>query len=172
MYNPILDYIILANGREDVEVWFQILIFIFVIVFWAIGGILKSYNASKEQKKSEPSQQQPQRPTDYDKFKKQALERLRQAREKFEPIATPPRQIKRTKPVQTASCNYVKKTSESTGYQNKKAEKSKEPSEIITEVTSSITQDLGLNKRENLRKALIHFEIFSKPRAMRPYHEQ
>jgi hypothetical protein len=149
-----------ANGDDDQGNWMQFLVFIIMAVIWSIGGIAKVKSSKAAQKDQEPSQKKTRRPGIPDSQKRpvqagpvirkpityqpviEKIEPLDEISEIFEPEIEPLKELNNFKPI-------IKKT---------------EP--------KSITQKksiLSIDNKDDLRKAILHYEILGKPKALRDF---
>jgi hypothetical protein len=162
-----------ANGDE--EGWMQILVFIVLAVLWAIGGIMKARAAKTQQEKQK--QQPKARPQP-----RPSLERFLQAE---------PERV-RTRPMQARAAKMTRqlmrdKTAEQAGKQQKQAVergyKEAPPASVEKKIveTPAVGEATGtaaiegngveIGTTEQLRAAILHFEIFGKCVGLRETQE-
>jgi hypothetical protein len=184
--NVLLSQIIFARN-DDVENWMNILFVVILMVFWALGGILKARaknvkEESEEPQSDKPARKQPQTLTD---FRNELFKHLgvshpsgpSSSRQYRRQIEQPRRRITRPQPTSLSIGTEKKLISVPT-----EEERSKFTSEPVIELkdketathqetpgTTAFAFDsiLDFTDTDDLRKAIIHYEILGKPLSLR-----
>jgi hypothetical protein len=162
-----------ANGDE--EGWMQLLVFIVLALFWVVGGIIKARAAKTQQEKQKQQPKPRPRP-------RPSLERFLQA----EP------QKPRTRPMQTRAAKMARQLArDKAAEQEKKEPVAVRSSESVKDVLAEVDkidhiceiapieaaiaavaeQGIELGTSEQLRTAMLHFEIFGKCVGLREAQE-
>ena len=167
-----------ANGDE--EGWIQLLVFIVLAVFWLVGGIMKARSAKRQQEKQKQQPKPRPRP-------RPSLERFLQR----EPEKT------RTRPMQTRASKITRQSlsfargrlvPDKAAEQAKKEPVAVQLSESVKDVLAGVNkinhigeiapmeaavsgQGIELGTSEQLRAAMLHFEIFGKCVGLRQAQE-
>lgn len=151
-----LAQIILAARNGDGSPWQQMLVFVVLAVFWAVGGILKARAAKSERQKEQ--QQPPKRPP------------------RPQPRPLQPRPVAAA---QSLTSEYDAKTRQGTAAATFMPPEFKIPEPVLSKplglpkklrkpVSRVIAKpSLELDSPRMLRKAILHYEILGKPLAMR-----
>jgi hypothetical protein len=176
---------ILARN-EDVENWMNILLVVIIAVFWALGGLLKarSRNVKEESEESQSDKSARRRPKTSTNLKKEFFKQLgfshpagqgsRQYRRQIEQLR---RRITRPRPTSLSMGTEKKPISVPS-----KEERSKLTSEPVIELKDkdvvAIQQEmlgaafavkslLDYTDPDELRRAILHYEILGKPLSLR-----
>jgi hypothetical protein len=173
-----------SRGPEpDSEGWWQLLVFIVLAVFWAAGGIMKARSAAKAQTQKGKKPQGPGPGA--------------RARPSFERLLRAQPEKVRTRPGQTQAAKMARRferdkaareqmkepvTAQTTQYSKEilaEVEKVEHTSEAalveapMERATAALAgQGIELGTSEQLRAAILHYEIFGKCVAMREGREQ
>ncbi len=166
--------IVLGQPDGDEEGWMQLLVFIVLAVFWAIGGIMKARAAKskdgKQKQQTKPGPQPRPRPS---------LERL--LRSEPEKARTKPMQVRASKmarqlamdkaggkqPAQAKAVDYRLR-----GVQPEVVEQEKPAMEAAPGALAVVDgPEVEIGTSEQLRAAMLHFEIFGKCVALREAQE-
>jgi hypothetical protein len=164
-----------ANGDE--EGWMQILVFIVLAVFWAIGGIMKARAAKtqQEKQKQQPKERPQPRPRpSLERFLQREPEKAR-ARPMQARAAKIARQLVRDKAAEQAKKEPVAVQS-SESVKDVLAEVDKidyigEIAPVEAAMAAVARQEIELGTSEQLREAMLHFEIFGKCIGLREEQE-
>ncbi|MFA5553707.1 MAG: hypothetical protein WCZ89_07330 [Phycisphaerae bacterium] len=191
----ILGQLILAARRNDGDEsgWVQLLVFLVLGVFWAVGGIMKA-RADKEAKKkqleaeeisSEPTQQRPVRRYTIQRQPKPQMTPesrpvIRQSTPISRPMARPAPIYKQTsrfqKPSPISRSTFDKRLPKVSRYTEKQIEPAAPkviPQENVTDALAVSQKPLvALDSLEELRAAILHYEILGHPVALRESDEQ
>jgi len=171
-------------GQGDGEGWMQILVFVVLAVIWAIGGIMKARAEKANQQKQQPQQPVRQRPRGRPGFDK-----LFQTEQ---PEPKPRRPLVKPQPVVDSILSLKAKTAAPRVDVKKKVpvqavqaiEKKTQPlpdlrftmEDAFAESQASLATlpqaELRLSEPEQLRAAIIHYEIFGKCIAQRQPTDQ
>jgi hypothetical protein len=177
---------ILARN-EDVENWMNILLVVIIAVFWALGGLLKARSRKVKGESEEPQSDKParKRPQTSTNLKKEFFKQLgfshpagpgssRQYRRQIEQLR---RRITRPRPTSLSMGTEKKPISIPS-----KEERSKLTSEPVIELKDkdvvAIQQEmlgaafavkslLDYTDPDELRRAILHYEILGKPLSLR-----
>ncbi|MFA5422385.1 MAG: hypothetical protein WC374_00825 [Phycisphaerae bacterium] len=160
--------VILAKPEGDEQAWMQILVFIVLAVFWAIGGIMKA-RAAKAQEKEEP-QPKPQSRSG------SALERYMQSG--FQKAKAAQARLMKPPAFKPAAARK-KDTVRQSGYQTDQPEQPKltmhklRPDEQVETALAAVEDEIiEIGNEEQLRMAMLHYEIFGKCVAFRESQDQ
>jgi hypothetical protein len=184
--NEFLTQIIIARN-EDVENWMNILFVVIIVVFWALGGILKARARNAKEESEEPQSDKParKRPLTSTDLKKEFFKQLgfghpagpgssRQYRRQIEQLR---RRITRPRPTSLSIETEKKPISIPS-----KEERPKPTSEPVIELKDkdvvAIQQEmpgaafaakspLDYTDPDELRRAILHYEILGKPLSLR-----
>ncbi len=178
MHLVVAEFVLLGQGPDGEESsWMQLLVFIILAVFWAIGGIMKA-RAAKSQEEKQKRQTPPRPPR-----QRPSLERILQTEPEkapTKPIKAPAVKMAR-KPVpekvfglQVEEIAAVQATdyapSRSKVGAKKKAPLAEEKAEAAIMIMEEPQIQIGTS--DQLRAAIIHYEIFGKCIALRGSQEQ
>jgi len=187
--NEFLTQIIFARN-EDVENWMNILLVVIIAVFWALGGLLKARARNAKEESEEPQSDKPvrSRPKTSTNLRKEFFKQLgfshpagqdsRQYRRQIEQLR---RRITRPRPTSLSMETEKKPISVPS-----KEERSKLTSEPVIELKDkdvvAIHQEtpgdaftakslLDYTDPDELRRAILHYEILGKPLSLREPEE-
>lgn len=167
---------VLGQPEGDEEGWMQLLVFIVLAVFWAIGGIMKARAAKSQQDKKK--QQTKERPRPQPR-PRPSLERFLQ-REPQKPRMKPmqpravkaARQIARERAAERAASRPMPAKYETVPPERLKIEAVEEsPVEKAGALAPVEWTGVEIGTSEQLRAAMLHFEIFGKCVGLRESQE-
>lgn len=182
--NEFFTQLILARN-EDVENWMNILFVVIIAVFWALGGLLKARarNAKKESEEPQsdkPARRQPKTSTDLRKeffkqlgFSRPAGQGSRQYRRQIEQLR---RRITRPRP--TSLSMGTEKKSISIPSEEERPKLTSKPAIELKDKDAAIQREipgaafaveslLDYTDPDELRRAILHYEILGKPLSLR-----
>lgn len=188
----ILGQLILAARRSDGDEngWMQLLVFLVLGVFWAVGGIMKARAEKEAKKKQLESEEIPAQPTQQLPVRRYTIQRqpiqkvperpvIRQSTPISRPMVRPAPIYKQTsrfqKPSTISSSTLDKTLSKVSRYAEKQiesAEKKAAGEKITAVLTDSSRSVVTLDSVEELRAAILHCEILGHPVALRESDEQ
>lgn len=203
--NDFLAQIILAARRDDAEFWMQILVFVIVIAFWALGGILRAKSRKSEQQQEEElARRTARKPPGFAKgLQEQFLHRPGRPagpvpRRQYRPqVQQPRRKVVRPQPAVEKVAAKAGRAIRLAGLEALEAPElstsvlPKEPAELLGEplkglenkltgiVSETPQPELLIEKPlldyadpDELRRAILHYEILGKPLSLRGPGEQ
>jgi hypothetical protein len=174
----VAEFVLLGQGPDGEESsWMQLLVFVILAVFWAIGGIMKARAAKSQEEKQK--QQTPPRPP----RQRPSLERILDAQP--EKARTRPMQAKAVKmarkPVpekvfglQVEEIAAVQAADHAPSRPKVSAKKKAPLAEEKAEAAIMTLEEpqIQIGTTDQLRAAIIHYEIFGKCIALRGSQEQ
>jgi hypothetical protein len=179
---------ILAARNDDIDNWINILFVVILAIFWAVGGIIKGKTRkTKEMEDKTIGGGEPRRPGGYPKrLQKKLKESLAKPRQipKAEPPRPRPiyqqqeqprREVPRTRPYIHKQAVPIRAEKDKLRGPSPAIQKiqlePKAPSEPATPTTKQIeylTEPvLDLTDPDELKKAILHYEILGVPKALR-----
>lgn len=165
-----------ADGDESG--WMQLLVFVVLAVFWAIGGIMKARAASKSQAGKDKKERGPQ-PQARPRPSFERLLRAQPEKARTRPMGTKAarmaRQLERDKAAEQTVEQPVTAQARDYGYQEispPEIEQAKPvaetaPAEAKTVLAVAEGRPVEIGTTEQLRAAIVHYEIFGKCVALR-----
>jgi len=186
--NELLAQINLARN-DDVENWMNILFVVIIAVFWALGGILKARARNVKKESEEPQSDRParKRPLTSTNLIKEFFKQLdfshsavtdssKQNRRQIEQLRR-----RNTRPQPTSLSIGTEKKLISVPSEEEHSMLTSEPSIIDTELKDKETVThretpgaafvfeslLDFNDSDDLRRAILHYEILGKPLSLR-----
>jgi hypothetical protein len=183
--NEFLTQIIIARN-DDVENWMNILFVVIIVVFWALGGILKARARNAKEESEEPQSDKParKRPLTSTDLKKEFFKQLgfshpagqgsRQYRRQIEQLR---RRITRPRPT-SLNMGTEKKSISIPSLEERPKPTSEPVIELKDKDVVAIQQEmpgaafaakspLDYTDPDELRRAILHYEILGKPLSLR-----
>ena len=172
----VAEFVLLGQGPDGEESsgWMQLLVFIILAVFWAIGGIMKARAAKSQEEKQK--QQTPPRPP----RQRPSLERILDAQPEKRPMQAKAVKMAR-KPVpekvfglQVEEIAAVQAADYAPSRPKVGAKKKAPLAEEKAEAAIMTLEEpqIQIGTTDQLRAAIIHYEIFGKCIALRGSQEQ
>jgi len=182
--NNVTEHILLAARNEDINSWVNILVIVVLAVFWAIGGILKSKaKNTDDEDHEEPGHKPSRKPSNtVNSLKEAFFQQLRQVHPAV------PAQRKKTIHPQTVNQRPTSKKSVYTGHKFPKKQEVQpgidermdfigEPIKGVidksvkerpkAETESVLEAFIDYADTDELRRAILHYEILGKPLSLR-----
>ena len=164
--NVTLIFLILArNGDGEDTGWSQMLVFLVLAVFWIVGGIMKAktQKANRQQQKQKPQQGSKhfQRP-DFQQVQKPA-EKVTKVYQQAQAALRPEAAAKKVEKFQ----EQIPKPVEMAGAVKQAERKIAKPAEKTVELVVESERLLIPEDTQQLKTAILHYEILGKPLALR-----
>lgn len=160
--------VILAQPDGDENAWMQILVFIVLAVFWAVGGIMKARSAKAQEKEEPQPKPQSRSRSTLERYMQSGVQKARAAQAKvLKPPAIRPAAVK-GKDISLQS-RYQANQPE----QPKLTKQKLRPDEQVETALATLEDSaVEIENEEQLRMAMLHYEIFGKCVAFRGPQDQ